>query len=502
MILDKTLEELRSEAIASDGNPSKQKTMFFDVPMYNDDMRENLPAMIEVHKAHLVMLKEQGILNETECKLLKKAIGALDVDEIRKLSYDPKVGDFFYTVQKLLIDSAGSVGGSLHLGRSRNDLGATYFRMVLRESLLKLLESVNKLAQGLLVFAEDNKDTLMVEYTHMHHAQPGTMGHVLSGFVNVLCRDLTRMECAYKLLNLSPLGSGAITTSGFNINRRTTMDLLGFDDIMECSYDGIASTDHGGGTAAAVAVFATDLGRILTMLMNWTTHEFDFLHIADPYVVTSSMMPQKRGPQFEKLRVETSNAFGDCLSTMTAQHNVTYEDCLEVNFTTHSLLRGMRSLSNICEMLYTTIVTTTVYKKKLAENAMNSFAVMTEFCDTLVRSEHISYFEAHHVAYALVDACTEKGIGVRDVPEKLIAETYENVLGKKLTCPESEIHMALDAGHFVAIRNVEGGPAPKPMAQVIERAAKHLREHEKWLQDNQKHLQTSDAKLQKAFASI
>ena len=187
---------------------------------------------------------------------------------------------------------------------------------------------------------------------------------------------------------------------------------------------------------------------------------------------------------------------------MTAQHNVTYEDCLEVNFTTHSLLRGMRSLSNICEMLYTTIVTTTVYKKKLAENAMNSFAVMTEFCDTLVRSEHISYFEAHHVAYALVDACTEKGIGVRDVPEKLIAETYENVLGKKLTCPESEIHMALDARHFVAIRNVEGGPAPKPMAQVIERAAKHLREHEKWLQDNQKHLQTSDAKLQRAFASI
>lgn len=132
----------------------------------------------------------------------------------------------------------------------------------------------------------------------------------------------------------------------------------------------------------------------------------------------------------------------------------------------------------------------------------HSFAVMTEFCDTLVRSEHISYFEAHHVAYALVDACTEKGIGVRDVPEKLIAETYENVLGKKLTCPESEIHMALDARHFVAIRNVEGGPAPKPMAQVIERAAKHLREHEKWLQDNQKHLQASDAKLQKAFASI
>ena len=132
----------------------------------------------------------------------------------------------------------------------------------------------------------------------------------------------------------------------------------------------------------------------------------------------------------------------------------------------------------------------------------SSFAVMTEFCDTLVRSEHISYFEAHHVAYALVDACTEKGIGVRDVPEKLIAETYENVLGKKLTCPESEIHMALDARHFVAIRNVEGGPAPKPMAQVIERAAKHLREHEKWLQDNQKHLQASDAKLQKAFASI
>ena len=87
------------------------------------------------------------------------------------------------------------------------------------------------------------------------------------------------------------------------------MDLLGFDDIMECSYDGIASTDHGGGTAAAVAVFATDLGRFLTMLMNWTTHEFDFLHIAAPYDVTSSMMPQKRVPQFEKYRVDSSIAF-------------------------------------------------------------------------------------------------------------------------------------------------------------------------------------------------
>ncbi|MCV4940052.1 lyase family protein, partial [Escherichia coli] len=71
-------------------------------------------------------------------------------------------------------------------------------------------------------------ETLMPAYTHTQPAQPTTLAHFLLAMAENIGRDIRRLQRAFENMNFCPLGSGAITTSGFAISRHRLAELLGF----------------------------------------------------------------------------------------------------------------------------------------------------------------------------------------------------------------------------------------------------------------------------------
>ena len=72
----------------------------------------------------------------------------------------------------------------------------------------------------------------------------GCVAHYLLGVVEQLERDATRLQAAYACTNRNPLGSCAITGTGFQIDRHLTSNLLGFDGPTGNTYGSIATVDY------------------------------------------------------------------------------------------------------------------------------------------------------------------------------------------------------------------------------------------------------------------
>ncbi|MCA1716803.1 MAG: argininosuccinate lyase, partial [Actinobacteria bacterium] len=238
-------------------------------PAYENAKRHLLPAMLAAHKAHLIVLVEQDLMPQKDANSVARAISGLNEDEIRASSYTGEFEDLFFHVEHLISESAGEASGNLHLGRSRNDLGVAMYRMVLRDGLLRVEESLLDLQGVLLAVASEHLETVMPAYTHTQQAQPTTLTHYLVAVHDSLARDLRRIGAAFESCNRSPLGAAALTTSGFAIDRSRLAGLLGFDGLVENSYDAIGGADYLGEAASALQLSFLGLGRFANDLLLW-----------------------------------------------------------------------------------------------------------------------------------------------------------------------------------------------------------------------------------------
>ena len=257
-----------------------------------------------------------------------RALEQLDVEEIRRVPYDPEVEDLYFYIEKKLIDLCGPEdAGRIPTARSRNDVDMTMYRMVLRSHLLAVSRSLLVLRGVLVKLAWSHRASLIPAYTHQQPAQPTTLGHYLMASVEWMERDHERFQAAYRRLNRSPLGACAITTTGFPIDRYYTAELLGFEGLQLNSYGAIASVDYMTEACSALMVSMVNLGRFAQDLLLWSTAEFGYLTLSDAYVQISSIMPQKRNPvALEHVRVLASKALVQAQGVLTAVHNTPFAD--------------------------------------------------------------------------------------------------------------------------------------------------------------------------------
>ena len=123
------------------------------------------------------------------------------------------------------------------------------------------------------------------------------------------------------------MGAAAITTSGFGLDRKRMAELLGFADVQENSYGCIAAADYATGVYAALKLVFIHAGRFVQDLNAWTGFEIGHLHVPDAFVQVSSIMPQKRNPvPVEHLRLMASLGAARCEAVLTAVHNTPFTD--------------------------------------------------------------------------------------------------------------------------------------------------------------------------------
>jgi argininosuccinate lyase len=461
-----------------------------------------LSPLLAIHYAHLVMLADRGIVAAADARSIRDALDAISVNDVKRTPYDGTCEDLFFHIERILVHACGEeVAGRLHTARSRNDIDMTMYRMRQREFVASLIESAADLRACLLDLAAGHRTTLFAAHTHTQPAQATTIAHYLLGVVEQLERDVRRLQAAYANTNRCPLGSCAITGTGFPIDRYLTSGLLGFDGPTGNTYGSIATVDYLLESVSASAVLLVGLGRFVQDLLLWCTAEFGYLRLADGFVQSSTIMPQKRNPvALEHARAIGSKALGQASAIVLSVHNTPFGDIVDTEDDLQPLVASMfRDALRAVTLVDAAMRTAEFDVARLAAHAAEGGTTLTELADHLVRTRGVSFKTAHTIVGELLAARQEQP----DVPAgEALANVSTDILGEPLQYTDREIEDILSPRHFVDVRRTQGGPAPSETARAIDEARGTLDADRRWLAATRDALAAADARLQERCRAL
>jgi argininosuccinate lyase len=454
-----------------------------------------LAPLMAIHHAHLVMLADRGIIGAEEARAIRDALDAVSVPDIRRTPYDGTCEDLFFYIDRLLIAACGEeIAGRLHTARSRNDIDMTMYRMRQREYVLALTSATMELRAALLDLAALHRETLFAAHTHTQPAQPTTVAHYMLGVIEQLERDTRRLKAAFETTNCCPLGACAITGTGFPIDRALTSDLLGFQAPTGNTYGSIATVDYLLESVSAAGVLLAGLGRFVQDLLLWCTMEFGYLRLADGFVQSSSIMPQKRNPvALEHARAIGSKALGQAAAITLAVHNTPFGDIVDTEDDLQPLVASMFRDAVRAVMLVAAAMRGAEFDvTRLEARAAEGGTTLTELADHLVRAHGIPFSTAHAIAGRLLQAHRERP----DAPlGAMLATVSGDLLGAPLQYSDAEIAGIMSPRHFVEVRRTPGGPSPMETARAVDASRTLLASDRAWVAERRQALAAAEARL-------
>ena len=428
-------------------------------------------AVLEVNKAHVVMLMEEKIVQWSEGA---KILSSLDKIDSKKL--DPNAEDVHMAIEESVIAETGpEIGGNLHIAKSRNDQVTTAIRMVLRQELQELMQLTLNMQQSLVDTASKHTQTIILEYTHLQPAQPVTFAHYLMSYTDSLGRDLERLESAYSRVNRCPLGAGALATTSFSINRKKTAALLGFDEVMENSIDAVGSRDYIVETQAALTLLAVNLSRLAEDLIIWSSPEFGTIELPDEFTSTSSIMPQKKNPEvLEVIRARASHVLGDFVAATAAIKSLPTTYNLDFQEITPKLWSSIDNLSTSLDM-FAKLIPGIKVSNNVEDKAASGFVGATELANIFVRKYNIAFRTSHKIAGAIVKSLIDSNKTLIDVTPELVQKIALDNVNIKLTAKKQDLLECTNPRKLVEMYKVLGGPSPKEVYRAIKAKNKTLK---------------------------
>ena len=469
-----------------------------DLEVYKEYFSESLH---EINIAHCIMLSEQGLLNASETKSILQGLTSINSEKpYMDVEFDGTFEDLFFLVERELGYRIGSeVAGKLHTGRSRNDMEHTMFRLQLRDRLTNLLKQYVSLLQQLIDRAERGVDEIVLLYTHGQPAQPSTLAHYLSAAIEFILNDIDRIKFAHNLVNMSPMGAAAITTSGFSLNRNRVAHLLGFPKIVENSYGAIANVDYITGSYSAIKLGCLHLGRFVQDLVTWTGFEVSQIKVPDGFVQISSIMPQKRNPvPLEHLRLKFSLAGGGADQIVNTMHNTPFADMNDSERETQATgFAVFDRLNKALPLLAGFVDSIEIDTASVSKRINQSMATITELADHLARTEGISFRLAHSVAHKLAYQALSLESSLDQLDFNVFVESFEEVVGVKPITNEKNFRKVCSPEHFISVRKIPGGPARATIKKSLKVYVKRLAETELRIKSMENFLHSTNAECQR-----
>jgi argininosuccinate lyase len=444
-----------------------------DVAKFTSSIKDDVKlskAVIDINKAHVIMLMEQKIIKWSDgAKLLEALTKHADI------KLDPSSEDVHMAVEEAVLKEVGwEAGGNLHIAKSRNDQVATAIRMELRKNLLSLMLSVVQMQESLAETAEKHVKTVILEYTHLQPAQPVTFAHYLLSHFDALERDLQRLQETYERVNLCPMGAGALATTSFPINRERVAALLGFSGIVENSIDAVGSRDFILETTAALTIIAVNLSRLAEDLIVWSSPDFDVIELPDGFTSTSSIMPQKKNPEvLEVIRARASHVLGDFVSSAAALKSLPSTYNLDFQEITPKLWESIESINNSLTM-FAKLIPNLKVSADVSGKALTSFSAATELANMLAREYNVPFRSAHKIVGSLVKLLIESKLTFLDATPELLQKVAQDAVGIKLVVNAEDIIESIDPLKIVETHKVKGGPAPTEVERALTTRKQHI----------------------------
>jgi len=428
----------------------------------------------------VVMLARQEIIRPDVARALLGAIDDIEAGGPEGLELDAEREGLYYNYEHaVILRTSPLIGGQMHTGRSRNDLGATIMRMRYRDVILGLIDAAVELRYALLEQAAAHVDTVMPGYTHLQPAQPITLGHYLTAIEQGLARDTRRLLGAYRHANLSPLGAAALAGTGFPIDREITSRLLGFAGLVTNTLDAVASRDYLLEALAAAAIMGATLSRFAQDLFVWYTDEFGMINFRDRVTGTSSIMPQKRNPILQEyIKGRTSQPLGAFTAAVSGVRNTNYTNVIDANREGFRAAdQSLGDLQSAIVLARVAIENLIVRKELMLERCRKNFTTVTQLADELTVQWGISFRQAHEIMGSVVRQAVEKGLRATDITAEMVQEAGREELGSVRPLDPEVVARSLDPVFGVQVRSHTGGPAPAAVERMIGEARGRVRDH-------------------------
>lgn len=450
-------------------------------PRLAREMAHAVDHMHAVSQAHLLMLVETGLIEAGAAAIVAREMLALEDEGADGLPNDPALEDLYFNYETALTQRLGiALGGSLHIGRSRNDIGATVDRMRARQELLGLLSGINAVRRALLDGAQRHAGVVMPGYTHMQPSQPVSFGFYLLGPAMAFAREAERLLAELRRMDASPLGAGAMAGTSYPIDRNLTAGLLGFASLAEHSQDAVASRDWMIALASINASIAVLWSRIAQDFYIWSTMEFALIEFPDSVAGVSSIMPQKKNPVvLEVLKANAGEVIGDLtamLATMRASHFTHSIDATRASLNrAWTSLETSRASLTLLELIVRTVAPR---QERMAYLSRTNFSTMTDLADVLTQRFGLTFREAHHAVGGVVRIAIEGGFSPEEITPAMVAEAAAK-FDSSLAIDNQSLAEAVDPGASLARRRSTGSPAPGEVGRMAERQRELLERDER-----------------------
>lgn len=370
--------------------------------------------------AHAQMLAEQRLISKDELKLIKG--GLVEISEeiaAGRFEWRKEYEDIHMAIEAALIAKVGQAGKKLHTGRSRNDQVATDIRLWMRDEIEILQAKITLLQKAFVKLAGKYCDDVMPGYTHLQRAQPIVIASYLLSFVEQLERDFVRLKNCSGLLNVSPLGCGAVAGSTLPLERKSTVRQLGFSDISYNSVDAVSDRDFCAEFIFDCSVISAHLSRLAEDWIIYSTNEFGFVRIDDAYCTSSSMMPQKRNPDMlELIRGKTGRVYGSLMGLLTILKGQPSGYNRDLQEDKVHVFSASDTVEACLDMVRAIVSHTKFNTKKISAGLDEGFLDATALAEYLV-GKGVAFREAHGVVGSLVACCEKDG---RKLGEVSLAE--------------------------------------------------------------------------------
>lgn len=458
------------------------------------------------NKASLVMTTEQGIVPRRLAGPIAAAVQGVIADGDAPGGKRP--ADYLQ-LEPLLIARAGPDATRMHSGRSRQDILATTRREMMRDRALDFMAALNAARADLLEQAERHRDAIIPAYTNGVQAQPTTFGHVMLAYAAVLARDAERLRQAWARLDECPLGSAALGTSSFPVDRARLAALLGFAGVADNSYDAnqLAPFDTEAEVAQVASLFAVTAGQFAQDIHTQYAQPHPWMMLQEGRLTgPSSIMPQKRNPYgLNVLRLQASTAVGLSVAYLIESHNVAPG---MPDYKREGAEAAVAAATTTAARWSDVLGGLVLDEGRAAAEVDADWSTTTELADTLQREADVPFRLGHHFASDLVTWGRANGATPSTVPYAEARRIYAEAAaatgqaGTALPLDEARFHAVLGARNMVDAARGTGGPQPAELARMLASAKAGLAADQEWLAARQAALRDADAKLDTAFAAL
>jgi argininosuccinate lyase len=403
--------------------------------------------------------------------------------------------------QLLAAQLTPQVEAASRVGRSNVDVSATVARLATLERLGALDREARRCVAAALTLAERNFVTLMPVTMDGFVSQPTSVAHWLGALIEQLGRARDRIASALETVDASPMGASALASSGFAVDRAAIAVDLGFNRVIENTFDAVSSLDWISVAADAMDAVMSPLKRFCDEVFTWCRIEPTSFRIGDWLIDSVSGIPQWSGP-FGLVRLTQD------LEHVAFQAHVLAHEASSVGYGPQlaSLGRlaygldaiGSESTGLIAEVAHFLEDGLIVNASYFSNRAGRAFSTSSDLADFLIIEERLTPSEAEQIASLTISQARDQGLEAAGITANLIDGAAMMVIGRELKVEFEAISRYLAPRRFIERRTALGAPSPDAVRTFVAHRWQDHNERNERMDRRWEHVESAATALRSA----